>query len=171
MGALFDGIRQHVTAEDAARFYGLHVNSKHKALCPWHKDRHPSLSFNPRTGRCYCFACNHGGDAVDVTAVLLNVSTLEAARQITADFGLNIDDRPGNPSPIGETPAQAAQRERAALEAEYHEACTDLHNAQAALNRFTPANMTDPAFTKALNQLSKAQDAAEAALTTLNNGG
>lgn len=169
MGALFDAVRQHVTAEDAARFYGLHVNSRHKAICPWHNDRHPSLSFDPRTGRCMCFSCNHGGDAVDITAVLLNLPALEAAQMIAHDFGLDVAPR-RQASPIGEeTPAQAAKREREALEAEYQAACHNLHEAQTTLNRFTPANMTDPAFTKALTKLSMAQDRADALLQTINS--
>ncbi len=36
------------------------------ALCPFHRDRHPSLSVNVRSGAFNCFSCGaHGGDVID----------------------------------------------------------------------------------------------------------
>lgn len=140
MGALFQAVRERVTARDAAEFYGLEVTRFGKALCPWHSDRHPSLSFDKRTGRCRCFACNSGGDAVDLTAKLLGVSPLEAAQRLNEDFGLGVTDaanrRPS--TPIGESPVMRRRREERERLREYCRLCDVLHESAAVLARFTP---------------------------------
>ena len=168
MGRLFEEIRQSVTAEDAARFYGLNVTERGKAFCPWHADHHPSLSFDRRSGRCKCFACNMGGDAVDIAAVLLDLSPLEAAQRINEDFNLQIDETPGRPALKGETPAQAARREREALAAEYSTTCDLLHIAQEILDQYTPESAENPAFTRILSIRNRLQDSADALLEVLN---
>lgn len=172
MGALFEIVRQRVSAEDAARMYGLDVSKSGKARCPFHDDHHPSLSFNRRTGRFHCFACGMGGGSVDIAAKLLNCSPLEAALQINRDFDLGIADAaPARPAPpTGETPAQAARRAQEALAEDFRQACEDIHQAHAALERFTPASATDPAFSEALSKLSRAQDRADALLAAINGG-
>ena len=172
MGALFEIVRQRVSAEDAARMYGLTVSKSGKARCPFHDDHHPSLSFNRRTGRFTCFSCGMGGGSVDVAAKLLNCSPLEAAQQINRDFDLGIAEAaPARPAPpTGETPVQAARRAQEALAEDFRQACDDIHAAHATLDQFTPASATDPAFTEALKMLSRAQDRADTLLVTLNGG-
>ena len=37
----------------------------YECLCPFHADKTlGSFSINPRKNICYCFSCEHGGDAV-----------------------------------------------------------------------------------------------------------
>ena len=104
MGALFDGVKERVTARDAAEMYiGLSRNGK--ALCPWHPDKHPSLSFDRRTGRCKCFSCNNGGSSIDLVMGVFGLSSLEAAKKINADFGLGLDSSPA-PPPRGKSESQ-----------------------------------------------------------------
>jgi len=59
-------------------------------LCPFHNDRNPSLSLKGQ--RWKCFGCQEGGDSVDFVTRLYNLSLLEAARMIAADFGLSVDE-------------------------------------------------------------------------------
>ena len=92
---LFESIKAHVSAHDAAEAYGLRFRGK-RAQCPWHDDRHPDLAFY-EDGTCYCHACHHGGDAVALTARIFGLSMLEAARKINADFALGLE--PGKPVP------------------------------------------------------------------------
>lgn len=103
MGRLFDGVRELVSAREAAEFYGLSVNRQNKALCPWHPDRTPSLSF--KGGRCKCFVCDSGGSSIDIAARLLECTLLEAAKRLNADFNLGLDGKNTLP-PIGKTRAQ-----------------------------------------------------------------
>ncbi len=51
--------------EDVAERLGLHV-SHHKALCPFHDDRHPSLTFNTLTNRYRCYVCDAHGGVIDL---------------------------------------------------------------------------------------------------------
>lgn len=83
--ANFQKIRQEIPIEEAARWLGIEVlNGKER--CPFHKDQTPSLSF--KEGRFKCFGCNASGDAIDLTAKLRHVSTIEAARLIRETFHL-----------------------------------------------------------------------------------
>jgi len=157
MGILFDLVRQNVTARDVAERYGLDVNRYGKALCPWHNDRHPSLSFDRRTGRCKCFSCNAGGGAVDLAAALLNVSPLEAAKQIAVDFGIQCDDlEDRRPTfPIGETPVQKRKREQEAECKLYSALCNEERRLMQILERYTPETAENaPEFWETLKQLS-----------------
>lgn len=109
----FTEIRQRVSALEAARFYGLAVSRSGTALCPWHSDRHPSLKLYEGDRGCWCFACQHGGDVVELVSGILGASRVQAAQQINKDFALGLSfgrDR--------ETPEDRRNREarRAELE-------------------------------------------------------
>lgn len=114
MTDVFREVRDRVSAEDAAHRYGLKFDRKGWALCPFHDDSRPSLSF--KNGRFRCWACGARGDAVDLTKHLFVLSPLEAAERLILDFGLNI--------PIREktTPEQAEAVRRQHQIAEAHKA-------------------------------------------------
>ena len=49
-------------------FYQNYLNDRetlsgdeYRAICAFHEDTNPSLSFNNRTGKWYCHGCNEGG--------------------------------------------------------------------------------------------------------------
>ena len=105
---LFAEIRERISAEEAARFYGLEI-SKGKARCIFHSDRHPSMSF--RNGRFRCWACGATGTALDLVMQLYGLTVTEAAQRLNKDFQLGIEtDRPTD---------KAAQRERMELAEEH----------------------------------------------------
>ena len=58
--------------EDVAKELGIEVG-RHKALCPFHEDRHPSLHFDVKRNRYKCFACGESGDAIDLVMRYNNV--------------------------------------------------------------------------------------------------
>ena len=104
---LFRRCREAVTAEDAARVYGLRIDRKGKAVCPFHDDHRPSMTFH--NGRFRCWACGASGNAIDLTAHLLGVDALSAVRRLDADFHLCLPlDRPLS----AQERAQAARREQ-----------------------------------------------------------
>ena len=111
MGKLFDGVRAAVSAEDAARRYGVLDGRGKMARCIWHEDKHPSLSFDRRTGRCRCCVCHNGGSAIDLVSQQFGLSLLDAARKINEDFRLGLDAK-GTAPPIGENPLVVQRRER-----------------------------------------------------------
>lgn len=64
-------------------------------LCPFHADRHiGSFVVNEQTNSCWCFSCNHGGNAVDVLMQLEGMTYPDALRYLAAMYGIIIDDGP-----------------------------------------------------------------------------
>lgn len=114
MTDVFREVRERVSAQDAARFYGLQFDRRGWALCPFHRDKHPSMSF--RNGRFRCWVCDVGGDSIDFTARLLGLDAMGAVERLNADFGLAL--------PLHRKPTQAeAKAARRRLEvAEAHRA-------------------------------------------------
>ena len=82
---LFKEVKAAVTARQVAERYGLKVNRAGMACCPFHDDRNPSMKLDERF---YCFGCGTTGDAVDLTARLLDLTSKEAALQLASDFGI-----------------------------------------------------------------------------------
>ena len=85
---VFRECREQVSAEDAARRYGLTFDRRGWALCPFHSDTRASMSF--RAGRFRCWACNASGDSIDFTACLFGLEPLAAVEKLNSDFNLNI---------------------------------------------------------------------------------
>jgi len=56
-----------------------------RVICPFHPDRHPSLSLNLRSGGFYCFACGaKGGDIIDFLRLRYGLSFNTAVSQLGA---------------------------------------------------------------------------------------
>lgn len=108
---VFRECRERVSAQDAAARYGLEVNRRGKARCPFHNERTPSMGF--KDGRYHCFGCGASGDAVDLTARLFGLAPLAAVEQLNADFALGLPLR-RQPTPED---LQAARRRREVAEA------------------------------------------------------
>lgn len=104
MTDVFRECRERVSAQDAARHYGLTFDRKGWAVCPFHSDKHPSMSF--RAGRFRCWACNASGDAIDFTGRLLGLEPMAAVERLNADFALALPLH-RKPTPAEE---QAARR-------------------------------------------------------------
>ncbi len=104
MTDVFRECRERVSAQDAARHYGLTFDRRGWAVCPFHADKHPSMSF--RAGRFRCWACNASGDSIDFTGRLLGLEPLAAVERLNADFALSL---PLHRKP---TPAQARAARR-----------------------------------------------------------
>lgn len=56
--------------------------------CPWHEDRHPSLTLYETGGenRCHCFACGKGGTAIDYVMAHDGVDFREACELLEGEF-------------------------------------------------------------------------------------
>lgn len=111
--SVFVEVRERVTVEDAARHFGLTFDRKGWAVCPFHQDRHPSMSF--RAGRFRCWACGASGDSIDFTAKLLGLEPLAAAERINYEFHLSLPFNRQQTSAERREVAQAARRRRGLL--------------------------------------------------------
>lgn len=56
--------------ESVAARLGLTV-SRHKTICPYHPDSHPSLSFRVSTNTFKCFVCGAHGGVIDLAMHML----------------------------------------------------------------------------------------------------
>ncbi len=84
---IYQQIRAAVPIGQAARRYGLAVSQGGMALCPFHRDIHPSLKLNDNY--FFCFGCGATGDVIDFTARLFGISRRDAVQRLAMDFGLN----------------------------------------------------------------------------------
>lgn len=90
--------------EGVAQRLGLRV-VRHKALCPFHEDHHPSLSFCLRKNTFRCFVCDAHGGTIDLVMQYLRLDFLEACRWLQGKAPLH----PGGGS---QTSAQASAQEQ-----------------------------------------------------------
>lgn len=77
--------------EYVAERLGLTV-SKHKALCPFHDDSHPSLSFRVATNSYKCFVCDAHGDVISLAMHILNKSFYETCKWLADDNNILITE-------------------------------------------------------------------------------
>lgn len=99
-------------ASEAAKRYGVapkRVGQNQIALCCFHNERTPSLTFF-RDGRFRCFGCGASGDSIAFTSLLFHENAAEALRRLNQDFSLHlpIDER----LPKDEWLRQQRERER-----------------------------------------------------------
>lgn len=80
---LFQAVKYSVTTRQAAEYYQLRVNRAGFAICPFHKDRTPSMKVD---ARFHCFGCGADGDVIDFVARLHGVDAKSAAEKLAADF-------------------------------------------------------------------------------------
>ena len=86
---LFEIVKLNITTRQAAEAYGFRPNRSSMICCPFHADRNPSMKVD---FRFHCFGCGADGDVIDFTAKLFQLSLLQAAEKLAADFGLSATD-------------------------------------------------------------------------------
>ena len=91
--------------EGVAERPGMSV-SRHKCLCPFHNDRHPSLSFSVKKNMYRCFVCGAKGGTIDLVMGYLNKDFKEACRWLADEAGVTVF-RP--PQPLLTQEGKAAQ--------------------------------------------------------------
>ena len=86
-----------ISISRVAEVYGRVVKKGCRMVttCPWHEDRHPSLTLyeNARENRCHCFACGRGGSVIDFVMASERCDFLDACR-IVAGIGGIFPDEP-----------------------------------------------------------------------------
>ena len=77
--------------EGVAERLGLRV-VRHKALCPFHDDRHPSLSFRVSKNTYRCFVCGASGGTIDLVMRHLHVDFKEACRWLADENNIILEE-------------------------------------------------------------------------------
>lgn len=80
-----DDIKKQYSIIDIATRLGLNIDRNNKAICPFHNDKNPSLSFNVKENYYHCFSCGASGDNIKLVMELLKCSFNEAIIFITGN--------------------------------------------------------------------------------------
>ena len=78
--------------EGVAERLGMTV-SHHKALCPFHGDKHPSLSFHQKSNTFKCFVCDTHGDVITLAQKVLGKSFLDTCHWLAQANGIYLEER------------------------------------------------------------------------------
>ena len=94
---LLDDIRAAVDIVDlVSRFVNLRKAGSHwKGLCPFHAEKTPSFTVNPRKSIFHCFGCGVGGDAFGFVMRQDRLSFPEAVRALAKTAGVALPDEHG----------------------------------------------------------------------------
>ena len=89
---LFRKVKESVSMQAVAEYYGLQVNKKGLCLCPFHQDKDPSMKIYPNGKGFYCFTCGTGGDQIKFAALFQGIRNEEAAKELAAAFHVPISE-------------------------------------------------------------------------------
>ena len=85
---IFEQVKNALDIISVAEMYGVNVVNGTKALCPFHDDTNPSMSF--KDDICTCWVCVKTFDCIGLVSELFDLKPLEAVKKLIQDFGLNI---------------------------------------------------------------------------------
>lgn len=91
---LYDQLKIHLTPRCVTERYGPPIHRGDMICCPFHDDKTPSMKLYD--DHFYCFGCQKSGDVIDLAAQLLGLTNHEAAKRLSADFGIT-DEVPTQP--------------------------------------------------------------------------
>ena len=117
---IFDEVKELVDVPTAARSYGVEVHRGNMALCPFHRERTPSMKLYEKN--YHCFGCQAHGDVIKLVQELYGLTPIEAVKQLNSDFGLGLDvDKPPDMEKVRQHQREIAQRkaEQAKIEEMY----------------------------------------------------
>ena len=77
--------------EGVAERLGMKV-TRHKALCPFHDDKHPSLSFSVTRNTYKCFVCGAHGGTIDLAMKVLGKGFVDACEWLANEHNVIISE-------------------------------------------------------------------------------
>ena len=84
-------IRNALTMETVATYYGYEPNRSGFMRCPFHGgDKTPSLKIYGGDRGFNCFGCGRNGSVIDFVQELFHLNFIDACKQLDKDFALNI---------------------------------------------------------------------------------
>lgn len=110
---MIEAVKAHIPLRAEIEAAGVHLE-RDKGLCPFHQDKHPSLSV--KGDRWKCWSCGEGGDVIDFTAKYHGLDTRGALRLLADRAGLKLE---------GQTQAQARAAQEVRREREERRRLTE----------------------------------------------
>lgn len=83
-------IKKRISCVDACRMYGVEINRKGFARCPFHNEKTASFKAYPGDRGFYCFGCGASGSVIDLAMKLFNESAGAACERLASDFRLDL---------------------------------------------------------------------------------
>ena len=158
---IFEEVKELVYVPTAARHYGVEVHRGNMALCPFHRERHPSCKLY--NDHYYCFGCQAHGDVIKLVQELFGLTPIEAVKQINSDFALGLDvDKPPDMTAVNRRRQKNAKQkaEQARVEHMYDillRYFTLLDKYKMCYAPKTPDEETDRRFVYALQNIGYAE--------------
>jgi len=78
-------VKQSHDLKAVVEAYGVTLKKKgsnYVGLCPFHKEKAPSFTVNPKTNLYHCFGCDAGGDVIGFVCKMDNISFREAVDKL-----------------------------------------------------------------------------------------
>ncbi len=102
-------IKQSLTMEQTASYYGLKPNRGGFICCPFHSEKTPSCKLYPK--KFYCFGCGEKGSVIDFVMKLCGVGFADACKELDSAFSLGLTfDKPLSPQAAKERSEQLRKR-------------------------------------------------------------
>ena len=103
---------RELPVEGVAERLGLNVK-KHKCLCPFHADHHPSMSLKASKNTYRCYVCGASGDNISLVMGYLNKDFREACRWLADESNIILTGYKPQPSDLDQPkPFDASRYER-----------------------------------------------------------
>ena len=68
------------------------TGSNYKGLCPFHDETTPSFMVSPNKQICKCFSCNTGGNAISFYSKYMNISFMEAVKELGKKYNVQLTE-------------------------------------------------------------------------------
>lgn len=89
-------VKSQVNMRMVAEHFGIRVNRKGTALCPFHSDESPSMQVHRgylSNDGYYCWSCGTGGTIFNFVMEYCNLSFEESVKYVAEAFGIQIADK------------------------------------------------------------------------------
>lgn len=87
-------IKEQITMIHICEKYGISLDHKGFAKCPFHNEKTPSFKVYSADKGWHCFGCNESGSVIDFVMKYFNLSFKEAVKKIDLDFNLCLLKKP-----------------------------------------------------------------------------
>ena len=163
-------IKQSLGMKDVCEQYGIDVNSRGFACCPFHNEKTPSMKVYGGDRGWYCFGCGENGDVITFVMKLFSIDFKTAIQKLNEDFSLNL--KIGNRITRREKTSlskrayeikkqrELSGKERDDLKREYHEALSEYIRLDQNRLKYAPKQGDEdwhPLFTESLRKMSHAE--------------
>jgi DNA primase catalytic core len=97
-----DTVKRSHNLIEVIESYGVKLRKKGTnfvGLCPFHKEKTPSFTINPKTNLYHCFGCNAGGDVIGFVCKKEGIGFREAVQKLSGNGHKVIYEVPKQPPP------------------------------------------------------------------------